>query len=167
MAEYFIQEDLDNTIHEITYEQIKEIYFDNKREERECKKVTESTYRGESYYKGGNFNEEFEKEILHRDPMTDGLRMEYPHGIILEQSRRRNYYRGEKQIYNESVPSLLRKFESLYKTEEEQELYRMVADMRIENFLFYLIDSSMLKTGNSVMFYMKLLHSTMGLKPDG
>lgn len=138
MAEYFIQEDLDNTIHEITYEQIKEIYFDNKREERECKKVTESTYRGESYYKGGNFNEEFEKEILHRDPMTDGLRMEYPHGIILEQSRRRNYYRGEKQIYNESVPSLLRKFESLYKTEEEQELYRMVADMRIAEFSFLL-----------------------------
>ena len=59
--------------------------------------------------------------------------MQYPHGIILEQSRRRNFYRGENKIYPESVPTLLRTLDK-YHNYQDKELYRLVADMRIGEF---------------------------------
>src|SRR5690554_4004012 len=108
MAEYLFKGTLDNTVHDISYEQIKQLYEDNKREEAEGRHITQSSYRGESYYTDKNFQEEFFKEFLYRDPLTAGMRVQYPHGVIIQQSQRRNFYRGENQQYESSVPSLLR-----------------------------------------------------------
>ena len=65
------------------------------------------------------------------------MRIYYPHGVIINQAARRNYYRGENRIYEESVPSLHRTLKK-YTTVEEKELYRMVADMRIAEFSYLL-----------------------------
>ncbi len=137
--QYLIQSGkLDNTVHTIGYEQLKILYKDNKREERECRRVTESTYRGESYWSSkGNINYEMNLEYLYRDPRTSGFRMYYPHGVVISQSERKNYYRGENQIFSSSVPSLLRSL-NRYRTLKERELYRLIADMRIAEFSFFL-----------------------------
>lgn len=137
--DYLIQtKELENTVHEITYEQLKQLYEDNLAEAEESKRITESSYRGENYYtEGGNLSAEFEKEFLLRDPKTAGFLMYYPHGIIIEQAARRNFYRGENQIYQESIPTLLRSLKK-YTTVKEKELYRLVADMRIAEFSFFL-----------------------------
>ena len=106
--EYLFQGKLDNTVHEITYEQIEVLLRDNKREEAEGRRITESSNRGENFYNGVNDNLAFYKECLYRDPKTAGYRTYYPHGVVIEQSMRRNYYRGENRIYPESLPTLLR-----------------------------------------------------------
>lgn len=131
--EYLFQGKLDNTVHEITYEQIGKLIIDNEREEEEGKQITASSNRGENYYDGKNDRFAFYKEYLYRDPKTAGFRIYYPHGVIIEQSMRRNYYRGENRIYPESIPTLLRNLKK-YTTCKEKELYRMVADMRIAEF---------------------------------
>lgn len=132
--EYLIQGKLDNTIHTISYDQLKLLYEDNQKEAEESRRITESSYRGESFFiPQGNTSHEIDLEFLLRDPKTSGMKMYYPHGIVIEQSQRRNYYRGENQVYSASVPSLVRKLKQ-YKTRHEQELYRLVADMRIAEF---------------------------------
>ena len=139
MAEYLIEGKLDNTVHDIAYEQIKQLYYDNKREEREGWGMTDSSYRGESFYSNNskNLGNEIEREYLERDSRTAGFRIEYPHGVVIEQAVRKNYYRGENQVYKESIPSLNRTL-NLYETNQERELYRMVSDMRIAEFSFLL-----------------------------
>lgn len=131
--DYVIQGKLDNTIHEISYNQIYKMFKDNEKEETEGNLITLSSYRGENYYDGINDRMAFFKEYLLRDPKTAGYKTYYPHGIVIEQSMRRNYYRGENRLYPESVPTLLRNLKK-YTTIQEKELYRMVADMRIAEF---------------------------------
>lgn len=46
MAEYLFQGTLDNTVQDISYEQIKQLYEDNRREEAEGRRITQSSYRG-------------------------------------------------------------------------------------------------------------------------
>lgn len=136
--EYLIPGKLDNSVYDITYDQLKMLYEDNEREAEESRKLTESSYRGESFFTpNGNVNRELELEYLLRDPKTSGMKMYYPHGIVIGQSQRRNYYRGEKQIYPASVSSLHRSL-GRYRTLKEKELYRLVADMRIAEFSFLL-----------------------------
>ena len=120
-----------NTIHTITEDQLHTLFLDNQREAEESADITASSYRGENYYtQFEDQNYAFDLEYLLRDPKTSGMRMYYPHGIVIEQSARRNFYRGENQIYPSSIPSLLRAIRK-YKTREEKELYRLVSDMRI------------------------------------
>ena len=125
-----------NAFHEISGDQLKLLFEDNIREEKESQRITNSSYEGENYYtEGGDFSEEFEREILLRDSKTAGMRIYYPHGVVIQQAARRNYYRGENQIFKESIPSLLRTLRR-YSTRKEKELYRFVADMRIAEFRF-------------------------------
>lgn len=138
MADYLFGGTLDNTVHDISYEQIRTLFRDNQKEEREGRKITGSSYRGENYYEQySDFNYALHQEYLYRDPKTAGMRMYYPHGVVIEQSMRRNYYRGENQIFPESLPSLQRSLKR-YKGRREKELYRLVADMRIAEFSFLL-----------------------------
>ena len=127
-----------NTIHTIKEDQLHTLFLDNQREENESAEITASSYRGENYYNQfEDQNYAFDLEYLLRDPKTSGMRMYYPHGIVIEQSARRNFYRGENQIYPSSIPSLLRAIRR-YKTREEKELYRLVSDMRIAEFSYLL-----------------------------
>lgn len=136
--EYLFPGKLDNTIHNITYDQIKLLYEDNMKEEKESNKITLSSYCGENYYdKYGDNSFAMMQEFIVRDPRTSGMRLYYPHGVVIEQAARKNYYRGENQIFPESLPTLQRSLKK-YGLLKDKELYRMVADMRIAEFTFFL-----------------------------
>ena len=137
MAEYLFQGKLDNSVHEITYDQICELYEDNKREEEEGRKATASSYRGENFYDGKNDLQSFWEEVSYRDPKTAGYRIYYPHGVVIQQSARRNFYRGENYLYPESIPTLLRNLKK-YDNQKDREFYRFVADMRVAEFKAFL-----------------------------
>ncbi|MCI6637880.1 MAG: FRG domain-containing protein [Bilifractor sp.] len=124
-----------NIVHDITFDDIKKLYRDNRKEAKECLEMTQSSYRGENFIdqtdKYGRYG--FYKDYTERDPRTSGYRIFYPHGTVIQQAMRRNFYRGESQVYEKSEPSLLRKL-NRYKTQKEKELYRLVADMRVYEF---------------------------------
>ncbi len=130
----YLFEKLDNTIHDITEKQVKELWEDNRKEAAESRRMTEASYRGENYYeKIKDFNAAFLMEITYRDSKTSGMKVYYPHGVVIEQANRRNYFRGENQIYPSSIPKLLRKLNE-YNSKKDKELYRLVSDMRIYEF---------------------------------
>ena len=93
--------------------------------------MTASTLTGENFSErdGGNLWREF----LERDPRTDCFKIQFPHGVILEQSRRKHFYRGERKLYPSTTSTLERKLSSMH-SETERELYRLVSDMRIFEF---------------------------------
>lgn len=118
----------------ITYDEIRTLWEINQSETEEGLRVTQSSYRGEnSYGKSGDFIPDFFNQKLYREPLTAGEKVYYPHGIVIEQPHRRNFYRGEKALYRHSIPTLLRKLDR-YSSRQERELLRMVADMRIAEF---------------------------------
>lgn len=95
--------------------------------------MTLSTLSGENFYTPRNSLLEVCREYIERDPQTDAFLIQYPHGIVLEQSKRRLFYRGEKQICPRSESSLKRKLRQ-FNNIKDQELYRLVADMRLFEF---------------------------------
>lgn len=83
--DYLIQGKLDNTTHTISYDQLRILYEDNRKEAEESRRITESTYRGESFFTScGDTNRELDLEFLLRDPKTAGTRLYYPHGIVID-----------------------------------------------------------------------------------
>jgi len=131
----------DNNTIDISYKDIYDLYNKNVQDEKECEKVTQSTYRNENYYDehdDSNSRLAFYKEILYRDKKTSGFMMKYPHGTIITQAERSNYYRGENQIYSCSIPTLTRKLRQ-FKTEEDKEIYKFIANMRVGEFEIFLI----------------------------
>jgi hypothetical protein len=144
---------LSNEPYEITYDDIKQMYYANQRDAEETKRVTESTYRGESYYpddnrpgsgKLANWRHAFFKEVLYRDPKTSGFVMEYPHGVIINQGRRGSYFRGENQIYHRSIASLHRSLATLA-NDKERQLHQVVADMRVAEFGIFLFQTGIVQ----------------------
>lgn len=104
---YLIQKQLDNTIHTITYDQIKVLYEDNLQEADLSRQMTASSYRGENFYdKNGYSNDALYREYLERDPRTSGMRLYYPHGVVVEQAARRNFYRGENQLFRRTCTAV-------------------------------------------------------------
>jgi hypothetical protein len=114
----------------------------NELDNLECKNSTESVYKNESNInpndKGATLRFKLYKELFYRDPKTAGFIMEYPHGKIIRQAERNHYYRVENQIYKKSVSSLIRKINQ-YKSVEEKEIYRMIANMRVAEFGILLV----------------------------
>lgn len=130
----------------ISMNDLKQMHFQNERDAAECKAVTESSNRGESYYAGDgkpgegkldDFQAAFFKEVLYRDTKTAGFMMEYPHGVVISQGERSSYYRGENQVFSKSQPSLYRALEK-YSIKADKELYRFIANMRIAEFKYFL-----------------------------
>ncbi|MBO5353478.1 MAG: FRG domain-containing protein [Lachnospiraceae bacterium] len=167
---------LSNEPFEITYEDIRRMFLENIKDEAECRRVTESTYRGESYYADDNrpgegkvndFRMAFCKEVLYRDMKTAGYMMEYPHGVVISQGERNSYYRGENQIFPKSQPGLYRSLDKL-KTEEERRVYRFVSELRIAEFGIFLcrlgIVQFWLRNYGSVLFEPLAQH--YGLETD-
>lgn len=130
----------------ISSDDLMQMHLQNQRDAAECRAVTESSNRGESYYAGdgrpGNhktadFMTAFFREVLYRDVKTAGFMMEYPHGIVISQGERNSYYRGENQIFPKSQPSLYRRMEQ-FSSQRDKELYRFIANMRIAEFGIFL-----------------------------
>jgi hypothetical protein len=112
----------------------------------ECRRVTESSYRGETYYAGDgrpgndkidNFRMAFYKEVLYRDIKTAGFIMNYPHGTVIGQGQTNSFFRGENQIFVKSQPTLYRSLEK-FNSDEEKNLYRFISQMRIAEFGIFL-----------------------------
>ncbi|MCD7729533.1 MAG: FRG domain-containing protein [Clostridia bacterium] len=115
------------------------LHKENELDKKECRTVTASSDRGENYYtrpdgKEDRFN--FYKEVLYRDPKTDGFIMGYPYGTVIRQGERNHYYRGETQIFSASRANLYRKVCSL--SDVDRVLYEFVADMRVYEFALLL-----------------------------
>lgn len=126
----------DEKITALSYEQIRDFHKQNLHEMKKGQYMTASSYNGENYWNQiNNLHVAMDLEYLYRDSLTAGMRIEYPHGIVLQQSARSSFFRGENQIYDDSVPTLLRKLNNDYKDDSMgQTLYRIVADMRIYEF---------------------------------
>lgn len=149
MSEYISRrytDKLDNRIIDITYDDIRTMVHENERDAKECEAVTKDSYTGKNYYSDNPSNSHFEfnKEVLYRDPKTSGFIIQYPHGVVIRQAERNNYYRGENQIFLKSVPSLIRKLNQ-FDNEEDKEPYKLVAFMRIAEFGMFLFEFDYVK----------------------
>lgn len=97
-------------------------------------RMTRASHMGRSYAPPGGSNRgSLELEYTQRLARLDGLPVLYPHGVVIQQPRMQYYYRGESAVYPTTQPTLLRKLADL-PTVHEQELYRLVADMRVAEF---------------------------------
>lgn len=95
--EYLFQEKSDHTVHEISYDKLKLLFEDNKREAAAARRMTKSSYRGENFYtQHGDNNYALYKEVLERDPQTSGMRLYYPHGVVIEQAERKKFLSRRK-----------------------------------------------------------------------
>ncbi len=135
MSEYLYKPE-PGRVFELSTEQIAAFQRQNQREARRGERMTASSYRGENYWNQcSDFSAAMDLEYLYRDPLTAGMQIEYPHGVVLRQPARSSFFRGENQLYEHSVPTLLRRLNQAYRGDAAaQELYRMVADMRIYEF---------------------------------
>ena len=98
--------------YEIDYNTLKMMLVQNEQDKAECRMVTESSYRGESYFENNKCPDDNKpvsprtalyREVLYRDRKTDGFSISYPYGNILQQGERNHYYRGENKVYTRSV----------------------------------------------------------------
>ena len=129
----------------ISMKDIMQMHRQNEMDAAECRAVTASSDRGESYFADdGRPGEDkvnpqlaMYKEILYRDRKTAGFMMPYPHGLVISQGERNSYYRGENQIFSKSQPSLYRSLDK-FTSQEDKELYRFIANMRIAEFRIFL-----------------------------
>lgn len=125
--------------------------------------MTLSTLSGENFYTPRNSLLEVCREYIERDPQTDAFLIQYPHGIVLEQSKRRFFYRGEKQIYPRSESSLKRKLRQ-FNSIKDQELYRLVADMRLFEFSCFIDQFQSVQEWNRCDVLYELLGQHYGLE---
>ncbi len=104
-------------LYEISKKDILHLLNISEIEANECRRVTEGSLRGESYYKGdGRPGDEklqdsrlaFYKEVLYRDTKTDRFVINHVHGTVIKQAERNHYFRGENAIYPSSLPSFFR-----------------------------------------------------------
>lgn len=134
---------LSNEPYVITYDDLKAMYEENQRDAEESAQVTAGTYRGESYLDPRNSAGsrispvDMFREFLYRDAKTAGAIMGYPHGTVITQGERGSYYRGETSVHARSASTLSRALEQI-SSEEHRLLYRLVADMRIAEFDFFI-----------------------------
>lgn len=167
---------LSNDPYIITYDDIRRMYDENLCDAAECESVTQSSYRGESFYSNdgrpgtGKLQDNrmaFFKEVLYRDTKTSGFVMSYPHGVVIQQGERGSYYRGENQIYDKSGTTLSRKLDQ-YSFDREKLLYRLIADMRIEEFGFFIqkFDRTKCWTENGLTLLTEPLAQHYGLETD-
>lgn len=139
MTKYLFPKTPDNPVYDITLDHIRRLRDENRQDTELGKQMTQSTYRGENFLLEDHGSRDgLYEEILHRDPLTAGMKIEYPHGVIIQQSQRRYLFRGENKQYSRSVSSLLRILDDPdkgYRSRKERELYRLVADMRVGEFI--------------------------------
>ncbi len=132
---------LDNSVNDVTYGDMEELRADFEFDAEENKRITEASYEQKPYFPSNNVMATVFGEYTYQNPKTEGQRLQYPHGVILTQADYRHYYRGENHFFEKSESNLCRKL-SRIDDENQRELYRLVADMRIYEFkrLLYMFD---------------------------
>jgi hypothetical protein len=136
----YLTPELTNEYIDIDIEVLKKMSRENLKDQIIGQNITFDAYQGRRSNvasNGTNLRHEMYNETLVKDPLTDGFKIQYPHGIILSQSMRSDFYRGENKLYEASIPSLLRKLQN-FDTVKEKELYRLISDMRVAEFSIFL-----------------------------
>ena len=127
-------------LYEISEKDILHLLNISEIEANECRRVTESSLRGESCYKGDgrpgdekiqNHRLASYKEVLYRDTKTDRFAINHMHGRVIKQAERNHYFRGENNIYPSSLPSF---FRNRPEGPEERFIYDLTEDLRIADF---------------------------------
>ena len=124
---------LDNEIMDIQYDDLRPLYNDFKYDINENLHITQMSYQNRSCFDGQKTAIQAILENTYQNPKTEGLRKQYPHGVVLQQAGFRHFYRGENRQYKYSESTLCRKLRSI-EDNEEKELFRLVADMRVHEF---------------------------------
>ena len=91
---YLFEGKLDNTVHDVTRDQLMNMYIENESELQKSKRITQETYNGRTAFDCiPNDRQAIYEEFLNRQPRTDGVRITYPYGTIIQQSETGHYYR--------------------------------------------------------------------------
>ena len=131
---YLFEGKLDNCVHDVTYEQLKVLEKDFLYDVKENARITGASYNNQTYFPQYDFRMQTFLEGTYQDQKTEGLKKQYPHGIVMQQAGFRHFYRGENRKNKISDSTLCRAIRQKCKTLEDQELYRLVSDMRIAEF---------------------------------
>src|SRR6056297_495533 len=132
----YISEELNNQYYDVEHLTLKRMFDQNEKDKLNGRLISADRYQGKRPVfsdNQSNLRHEMYKEVLVNDPLTNGFKLQYPHGIILSHAMCSSFYRGESQIYDASIPSLLRKLQYI-NSPKEKELYRFISDMRIAEF---------------------------------
>ncbi len=118
-----------NEIHDITDDDIDDLILCAEEEDQWIERLREQV-NGFNLHPHGSGMELVIYQYLMTN--TKGTVVDYPYGRILTFNSSRHFFRGERQLYDESIPTLNRELQG--KSPEEQELIRVIADMRIHQF---------------------------------
>lgn len=164
--DYYFKSKLDNSVHDISIDDIKKLFKENQKELALSKRITQEAYDGKtafSFTKDAVLATFIQKGI--REPRTDGIRIKYPYGTIIQQAETGHYYRGENKIHKESTPTLCRRLND-FPSENKKRLYRFVADMRIGEFKSLLNKFNYVQNWNYCDILYDILAQHYGLETD-
>lgn len=71
------------------------------------------------------------------DKYVDGFVLRYPHGTVIQQAERRNYYRGEVENFPTSKTTLYRELDEC-RSDDQKMVIKLIAKMRVIEFSSFL-----------------------------
>lgn len=123
--EYFSDRNQEG-IYELSIEELERLFVENQEDIARIKSITDERKKGK---RQPNNMIEFFQSFL-EDSNVDGFVMRYPHGNVVRQGERRNYYRGELcERYPSSKTSLFREMDKC-RNKAEREVVYLIAKMR-------------------------------------
>lgn len=117
----------------VSVEELEKLFYENQEDVAYIKKIT-------SKHKNPNCRPMNMLQTwlgFMEDSYVDGYMIRYPHGNVIGQGERRNFYRGEAEIYPTSKTTLWREI-SQCKNENQRIVVRLVAAMRVLEFKHFL-----------------------------
>lgn len=116
-------------IKKITLNDIRDMIDKNNEDKKYCERVTKEIQ--EHGYLKSIPDAAFIQRMVAEDRHSPGMVIQYPHGTVMQQEKRSNYYRGESSLYGSSRPSIYR---NSPKDLKEKLIYYFISEMRIYEF---------------------------------
>lgn len=117
----------------ININQLEKLFYENENDINNIDKITNC--RDNGLDKPRNLHDTLLSFL--NDAYVNGEIIRYPHGVVIKQGERSNYYRGELEDYPTSMTSLYREMKKC-KSKDEKQIVKIVARMRFilfRNFL--------------------------------
>ena len=158
--DYFIDRKRKNKDYVINMEQLEKLFYENEADINNIDKIT--NHRNNGLEKPKNLHDTLLSFL--NDSYVNGEIIKYPHGVVIKQGERRNYYRGELEDYPTSMTSLYREIKEC-KSDDEKKVVKIVARMRFVLFRNFLQRFKYVKywQKNLESHYMKRLLNIMVL----
>jgi len=131
--DYFIDRKRKNKDYVINMEQLEKLFYENEADINNIDKIT--NHRNNGLEKPKNLHDTLLSFL--NDSYVNGEIIKYPHGVVIKQGERRNYYRGELEDYPTSMTSLYREIKEC-KSDDEKKVVKIVARMRFVLFRNFL-----------------------------